>query len=286
LANSFGFDRFTNQPRREWLEALALSTEMPVVDLEAISYGPPDDAVGRFRGIDLPTNVFDRRGGADRRFCPLCLQEHQHHRAIWDLMFIAVCPVHAVRLADTCRTCARPLRWAGDDLTRCICKADLTRMTAEPIPEADLRGTKVVHGLLGDERFVQDADHASSLEPFQDLDPGKIVEFLFRIGLELVAGRRKVFSLEQPGELAWEAHVALNCGLELAERWPGAFYDVLELMRARTGGNPSVSLLKSVGTVERWLAKLPEDSGLAIRFATAEFRAHVQAQRSGEDCGG
>ena len=151
LADSVGFDRFTNRPARGWLEALAISAEVAVDELEAIAYGPPSDAVGLFRGVELPTNLFDRRGGSDRRLCPLCLAEHGHHRAMWDLMCIAACPVHAVRLVDACRTCGQALQWTGVDLTRCSCTADLTRMAVEHLPETALRGTRVVHGLLGDD---------------------------------------------------------------------------------------------------------------------------------------
>ena len=278
LARSVGFDRFTNRPARGWLEALATSAEVAVNELEAIAYGPPGDAVGWFRGVELPTNLFDRRGGADRRLCPLCLGEHRHHRAVWDLMCIAACPVHAVRLVDACRTCGQALQWTGTDLTRCNCTADLTRIAVEHLPETVLRGTRVVHGLLGDGRFAPDAAYARSLAPFQDLEPGSTVEFLFRAGLELVAGRRKVFSSEQPGELAWEAHVALNRGLEVAEGWPGAFLELLELLRVRSGKPLAISLLRSAGAVDRWLAGLPEASGAEIRRTVEEYRAEVLAQ--------
>ena len=57
LAKSVGFSNFTNQLHRERLEALAASAQVPVAELEAISYGPPDNAVGWFRGIELPTNT-------------------------------------------------------------------------------------------------------------------------------------------------------------------------------------------------------------------------------------
>ena len=92
--------------------------------------------------------------------------------------------------------------------------------------EADLHGTKAAHGLLSDDRFREQAGYVLSLEPFRDLAPGKIVEFLFRIGRELVSTRPQAFSLEQPGELAWKAHIALNRGLELSERWPAAFHEI------------------------------------------------------------
>ena len=140
LASDVGFDRFTNRPEPSWLRSLAISAEIAVGELEAITYGPPDDAVCWFRGIKLPTNLFDRRGGADRRLCSLCLGEREHHRALWDLMCISVCPVHAVRLVDTCRSCGKALQWVGSDLTACTCTADLTRMPSERLQQADLRG--------------------------------------------------------------------------------------------------------------------------------------------------
>ena len=279
VAASAGFNRFTNRPRREWLEALATLAEVPFADLEAMSFGLPDDAVGWFRGIELPTLAFDRRGGHERRVCPLCLDESQHHRAIWDLIFIAVCPVHAARLLDTCPTCGQPLRWLRLYLMRCRCNADLTRLAVESVAKVELRGTEAVHGLLGDDRFREAGVYAESLEPFRDLSRGKIIEFLFRIGLESVGGRRHLFSFEKPGTLAWEADVALNRGLRVAERWPDAYFEVLELMRVRSGQSDWKEIrLRTVVPVERWLKRIPEDSGRAIRLATAEYRTEFRTR--------
>ena len=129
-------------------------------------------------------------------------------------------------------------------------------------------------------RFAPDAAYAKSLAPFQDLEPGSIVEFLFRAGLELVAGRRKVFSSEQPGELAWEAHVALNRGLEVAEGWPGAFLELLELLRVRSGKPLAISLLRSAGAVDRWLATLPDGSGSEIIRTVTDFRTEALGRLS------
>lgn len=110
LAFMCGFDRLTNRPRPEWLGALAVRAQTAVASLEAISFGPPDDRRGVFRGVALPSNIFDGRGAAARRVCPHCLAESPHHRAIWDLFFIAICPVHRVELIDQCRSCGH---WLG-----------------------------------------------------------------------------------------------------------------------------------------------------------------------------
>ena len=82
LAAECGFERLTNRPRPEWLEALAVNARVEVLDLKRMSYGPPDRAIGWFRGIEFPTSAFNRRGYPDRRVCPDCLAEKDHHWAI------------------------------------------------------------------------------------------------------------------------------------------------------------------------------------------------------------
>ena len=279
-----GHPNLTNRPTSERLQTLADNARIDVSELQAISYGDLDRSVSVFRGIQLPTTVFDRRGAADRRICPDCLAEAAYHRAIWDLTFIAACPIHLKLLIDACRVCGQPLKWTGGDLTRCTCqRGDLTRMATSSVSEADALGTKAVYGLLGEARFAEEADQTRTLTPFCDLGDGKIVEFLFRIGLELLAPRRKLFSMEQPNELAWEAHIALTRGLEVAEDWPKGLFSVLDAMASRVSGQPSLMLLRSVGTVDRWLASLGPEEGVAIRSASVEFRQRFAERMTSRD---
>ena len=219
LMSASGIVNLTAQPNEQQLRALADVASLEVGQLEAITYGPPNPAVGLFRGIPLPSNVFDCRGEAQRRVCPDCLRESAYHRAIWDLGFISVCPVHRKVLVDTCRRCGQPLRWMGADLTRCghADEGDLTQAVAEDVSEGDVRATRAVYGLLKDERFAADVKRVRALPPFRDLADSYIVEFLYRLGLEAIGARPKIFSTEQTGELAWSAHLALNRGLEAAE---------------------------------------------------------------------
>lgn len=275
LMSASGIVNLTTQPNEQQLQALADIASLRVAQLEAITYGPPNPAVGLFRGIPLLSNLFDCRGEAQRRVCPECLRESAFHRAIWDLGLISVCPVHRKVLVDTCRRCGQPLRWLGADLTRCghADDGDLTQVVAEDVSEADVRATRAVYGLLKDERFAADAEGVRALPPFCGLADNYIVEFLYRLGLEALGGRSKVFSAEQVGELAWSAHLALNRGLEIAERWPGGFFDLLDNMRRRSASTVAASLRRYVLPVERWLDGLPVGMGGMIRAAVDDYKA-------------
>lgn len=163
----------------------------------------------------------------------------------------------------------------GADLTRCghADEGDLTQVLAEDVSEADVRATRAAHGLLKDERFAADAERARTLPPFRDLADNHIVEFLYRLGLEVIGARPKIFSTEQTGELAWSAHLALNRGLEAAEHWPGGFFEVLDNMRRRSASTVAASLRRYVWPIERWLDGLPPGMGGVIRAAVDGYKA-------------
>jgi hypothetical protein len=280
LAARVGFERLSNKPQPAWVEALAVDARIPASEIWAVANGPQDDATGMFRGIPLPSGYFDRRGASDYRVCPECLVESPYHRAIWTIACVAVCPVHDKVLIDTCRACGEPLRFVGTDMFLCPClKGRLDRMRTTPVDHDEARGTRVVYGLLGDQRFTADAGYARTLEPLADLETGTAVDFLYRVGLHRISPRRALFSVQHAGELAWEAHVALNRGLAVAEDWPRAFVGVLDNIRRHYPAFRSVALNRSAGPVERWLDKLAKGTAGTIRGAVVEYRKQVEDER-------
>ena len=127
-----------------------------------------------------------------------------------------------------------------------------------------------------DARFAADAQRVRTLPPFRDLADNHIVEFLYRLGLEAIGARPKIFSTEQAGELAWSAHLALNRGLEVAERWPDSFFEALDNMRRRSASTVAASLRRYVGPIERWLERLSGGMGHVIRVAVNDYKAAVK----------
>lgn len=275
FAKKSGFDHLTNRPRSEWLAHLAGAIGTTSARLEAISYGPLDSVRCRFNGVTLPASVLKARGSAQRKVCPACMAEYRYHRGIWDLLFISACAVHSTELVDACYSCGDALRWRGLNLERCGCRkgGDFTSYVAAPVDRDLMRATRMVYGLLGDTRFSRDAVEARGLPPFTDIPDNEIIEFLFRGGLEMMGARLKIFSMEHPGEHAWNAHRALAHGLAAAEDWPQGFFNILDTMRRRSADTYAVSIRKNVIPVERWLDRMEPGRGIAIRAAVDEYRA-------------
>lgn len=287
LALRLGFRHLTNRPYPEWVEALAADARLPASEIWAIANGSIDDRFGNFRGVPLPTGYFDRRDfnrlGSDFRVCPDCLVENLYHRAIWDLLFIAICPVHDKVLIDTCRECGQPLRFLGVDMFLCQCgKGRLDRMSTPQVDHADARGTRVVYGLLGDGRFSADANHARKLASFADLDASDIIQFLYRVGLQTVAPERAVFSVRDAGELTRDAHVVLTRALAVAEEWPTAFFRMLDDLRRPHPEGTAFALRMSAGRVEDWLDGLRPGTGCAIRAAVTDYRRRMTERDDGQ----
>ncbi len=278
-----GFNHYTNQPRPEWLAALAETASIDIDALAAITRGQPDSQYGWWRGQRFSQNVLDRRGTADRRICPACLIQSAHHRQIWDIKYIAVCPIHRCLLIDECAKCGRPLQWHGREIVRCRCKLDLRSLHSPEVAAPEAEVTAAVYGLLGERSFKPQADLMRAMPPFRNLAGSDIADFLFRLGLERLGRRKKVFSTENVGEFAWEAHIALRLGLEAVQDWPDGLEREIDNMRERWGGDGAKSLFRCAGAIEFWLSRLqPGSCGTAIKAAIIDYRAQ-DAKRKGRD---
>lgn len=268
----------SNRPPPQKLDRLAAAIGTDPNLLLALCYGSPDLPFCVFRGLALPPGSLPRSPEDKRSVCPGCLAENAYHRAVWDLSFITACPVHSTELLSHCVTCGKALRWRGKGILRCRClrSGDLSSVIADPVSAVDIRGTKVVHGLLTDPRFASEAARARTLPALQDLPDNRIIEFLYRIGLESVGGRGvHVFAMHYLGRFAMKPHVALTRGLQAAETWPSGFFRILDAMRQRTPGDAETTMRKYIGPIERWLAKLDPGQGMSIKVALSEYQASI-----------
>jgi hypothetical protein len=260
LLRPTGEPRPTNRPNALLLRKYADLAGVAVADIERLGWGPPDPTHGEFRGHRLANAMFGGtfQYGNPRMVCPLCLEEAPYYRAWWDLVPVSVCVTHAVRLIWSCPTCGENLRWNGRYLTACKCGSDLRASRTSPVDRADLIGTEAIHGLLGDGRFSDEAASVRGMPPFADMSDAEIVDFLWRLGLELLGPRKKAFSVEQPNELAADAHVALTRAVHAMRIWPDGFRQAIDLMLDRWGRTGTKDALR------RWREKLDDGHGAVI----------------------
>ncbi|MBX9657128.1 MAG: TniQ family protein [Nitrospiraceae bacterium] len=94
------------------IERLSEYTQQPAGTLEGLTFMPLFTA---FNGRDRLTSnhltrfffpcTGERPIAEERRWCPLCLEEHFYYRLCWQLNDLLICPIHQVYLIDRCGRC-------------------------------------------------------------------------------------------------------------------------------------------------------------------------------------
>ena len=203
---NLGPDIFQGIGEPNAIARFATMTNTSVEELEAISYGPNDSTRRRFKGIPV-TAAYFWLWREQRRVCPECLRESLHHRAVWDLSFSTWCLKHRRRLVSSCPACGRKLAWDCNDLNGCPCgSCDLMSVPTddeEPDPD-ELQTIAVALGLLGEERHHEDAARVHALMPLRELEPADALEFVCRVGSDLLHPDYNYFGITRFGR-GWAA---------------------------------------------------------------------------------
>src|ERR1044072_1004745 len=55
------------------------------------------------------------------KVCPMCLTEFGFCRAVWDLLTVTCCPIHACLLLRNCPQCDTRISWNRKHLCVCVC---------------------------------------------------------------------------------------------------------------------------------------------------------------------
>ncbi|MCS6284480.1 MAG: TniQ family protein [Nitrospira sp.] len=94
------------------IERLSEYTQQPAGTLEGLTFIPLFTAFNgrdRLTSTHLTRYFFPYTGqrpiAEERRWCPLCLEEHFYYRLCWQLNDLLICPIHQVYLLDRCGRC-------------------------------------------------------------------------------------------------------------------------------------------------------------------------------------
>ena len=215
----------------------------------------------RFRGLPI-AGPFLRHFRDRRLVCPDCLSESLHHRAVWDLSFFSACPSHRREMVSSCPACDRPLAWNCGELNGCACgRSDLrlVRPNGEsPAPEI-LHAIAAASGLLGDERYQEEATALHRMMPMCELDARDAFEFVCRVGLDITFGGYNAFRLVGFGRNGNDHAGAIARGIQALGTWPDGFLD------ERQRPTEWTPLMLWQTAIDGWLALLPPSRGKSIK---------------------
>lgn len=160
------------------------------------------------------------------KYCPQCLADRGYHSAVFDLVAIQVCPLHAVNLVTTCQVCFEKLSYGGDSLFCCRrCHADIRLFACEAVSTAELPGTAAIAAKAGFQ-----GRHPAIEPPTQQFESAFNEVSL----LELITTLQRLgtYASCEPMRRRWKSkfvsernhvHVIISRGWEVLRDWPASF---------------------------------------------------------------
>ena len=187
---------------------------------------------------------------ARMRWCPDCLSEEPYHRLAWSWPFLRVCPVHGLKLRDSCARCEATgvsdfyTGWHRTGLTACPAGHSLLDQPTERVP--DCSGAASIYRLGGFRCDGRDLPAEFLGRPF-----AQTVKFVIALGFlnQVVADRHN-------NCVANVAHARdyrlLEAGVRIARGWPDTFDRLAEAVRLAYGSRRS--LLRQYGRLYTFAA--------------------------------
>ncbi|TPG70261.1 MerR family transcriptional regulator [Brevibacillus laterosporus] len=177
------------------------------------------------------------------KVCPCCLQENQYFRKVWELVSVTTCPKHEVFLIDRCPECKDFLKRNRSSVSKCHCGYDLCDSSVVKVSKKNLRLTKLIHTLLG-----QQYHDLSVYTVLYSLNIWQLHKILLLIMFEidgLPIHRQKVeidqFSLE-------DNHKNFMFAFEVFNDWPKNFHEFLDNISPKQNWTK----LRQVGVIKEY----------------------------------
>ncbi len=175
---------------------------------------------------------------ARMRWCPACLSERPYHRRVWSWPFLKVCPVHRLKLRDSCTECEAIgvsdfyTGWHRTGLTACFAGHPLPGQPTEAVPECD--GAAAIYRMCGLRCVGPDLPTEFLDRPF-----GQTIEFVIALGFlnQVVADRNnnKQANVVHAGD-----YRLLEAGVRIARGWPDTFDRLAGTVRLAYGERRSL----------------------------------------------
>lgn len=170
------------------------------------------------------------------KVCPMCLQESNYYRKIWDIVLVTVCPVHKNLLLDKCLKCGERIEWRRRFVSVCTCKFDWRSARASIVEDTEVEIARQIHHLCGLSGGEYNSKRLIETSPLCNLGLENLASALLFIGSQFVdlmdSSGKKI------GSNRWnsEIHTLLIKAFKVFEHWPENYYRFLDWRRGYRNG--------------------------------------------------
>lgn len=169
-----------------------------------------------------------------RRFAPGSLERSRHHRALWHLAPLPVCPETGEELVDRCGRCGRRLGWtAAAAVDHCSTCGRAAAGPASTRPdEALVRAITPLVSLVDPRRSVREAARTALHPELSALEPGAVFDVALGLGRLAVPGAVRLRALDSTVPVATRTDVLRAAG-DLIGGWPETMPALARSVQAR-----------------------------------------------------
>jgi hypothetical protein len=214
------------------LSPLSYLTGIDKVVLASLMYAPvrlsKERLVGDYSVFDSPMPHYVIRL-SNPKVCPGCLNEFGYIRKIWELGIVTVCPIHKVKLLDTCPGCLKKVSWGRNQISICRCGFDWRDPMPLRVGDLELTVTRQVHWLC-----KLHYDHNDSTCPLPANNPLKDLRLRdFTSALIFIASQYAAI-IDTKGKHLFprrtndEIHELLSKALLAFTDWPTGFFSFID----------------------------------------------------------
>lgn len=221
--------------------------------------------------------IFDTiRNGAftyrNKKCCPLCLEESNYFRKLWELTMYNVCHKHKCKLINKCPECKGEINLNVVPIGKCRCGHYYRNSKAISIPDEDLRLENMLDARLNNRVWNNSENELSLLD----------IKLVIYIMILFMRYSRTI----ENGIISYSnkySHKESKTAFQVFDHWPNSFYKFLDLYNSkrRTSKQGHIRLGKEFGDMYLHLLYGIKKVDNRLSFIALEFEKYLMTEWNG-----
>lgn len=158
-----------------------------------------------------------------RNYCPICLQEEENYKLIWQVREMNFCDIHYIKLYDRCWYCNKHISILPANSQFAICPYCYSKLSLAPIQKIELE-LSIAKRIVTDWKYLLNPD----IEKFKPIDGKNVAQTIAIKQMHISDDLRNAYFLQKARDtLHYE--FSLNCLLPIIRRYNVSLKEFFEL---------------------------------------------------------